>query len=440
VTAKSGPAHHRLDARGAAIEVIQRVLFDQAYASAALNAEFLKYPQLSVRERAFATETVYTILRCRRALQRKLQEQTSRGLPDDRMVMSALYVAAAQLLLMDQVTPAVAVDACVTRVRQQRGSTLAGFANAVLRRLGTQSRLCRHDAMRENVPGWLRARLVVAVGNNEAEALVGIPPSSALGRPNNSIDVRVVSGRPLPDWLLAAEAGRWGAEARHVIRAGAPHSWSGWAQGAFVVQEQGAQLIGTALDVGPGAIVLDACAGRGNKTTQLAERVGPAGMVWAADCHPSKLDALKTELARLTLSNVRTVAVDWTVGGGAVPRDLKYVLVDAPCTGTGALARRPEILTRLEPSDPGRMGELGTQILRRVAEHMCRGGSLVYAVCSVLPEEAEQVLAQVADLFDPAPFATDSMRSAIGTGVCQGRLLPLRHGTDGYFVAALRRR
>jgi 16S rRNA C967 or C1407 C5-methylase (RsmB/RsmF family) len=86
------------------------------------------------------------------------------------------------------------------------------------------------------------------------------------------------------------------------------------------------------------------------------------------------------------------------------------------------------------------MGELATQILRRVAEHMCRDGNLVYAVCSVLPDEAEQVLAQVADLFDPAPFTTDLMCSVFGTDACHGRLLPLAHGTDGYFVAQLRRR
>ena len=80
-------------------------------------------------------------------------------------------------------------------------------------------------------------------------------------------------------------------------------------------------------------------------------------------------------------------------------KDFEQVLVDAPCTGTGTLSRRPEILERLRPTDPGRMGELAVQILRNVGKHCRSGAQVVYAVCSVLPEEGEQVLAQVADVF-----------------------------------------
>ncbi len=186
--------------------------------------------------------------------------------------------------------------------------------------------------------------------------------------------------------------------------------------------------------------MLDVCAGRGQKTTLLAERIGPKGTIWSTDLHESKLEALRAELMRLQLSNVQTLALDWSVGGGNLPTDFEFVLVDAPCSGTGTLYKRPEILDRLKPTDPGRMGELAAKILRNVAKYCRCGAQVVYAVCSVLPEEAEQVLSKVEDLFEPSPFNTEALCSALGDPVCLGRLLPLRHGTDGYFLANLRRR
>jgi len=151
-------------------------------------------------------------------------------------------------------------------------------------------------------------------------------------------------------------------------------------------------------------------------------------------------DLSATNTLRLGLDNIRTLAVDWSVGGGALPSDFEFALVDAPCTGSGTLYKRPEILERLSESDPGRMGELATQILRNVGTHCRSGAEIVYAVCSVLPEEGEQVLERVNDIFERGTFKSEPLRSALGADVSFGLLLPLRHGTDGYFVASLRKR
>ncbi len=112
---------NRPDARSVAMHVVERVLFDKAYAAAALNAELQKYPQLSSREGAFATEMAYTTLRARRALESRLGDDCPRGLPKDRAVRAALLVAAAQILLLARATVPVALDAAVTRVRAARG-------------------------------------------------------------------------------------------------------------------------------------------------------------------------------------------------------------------------------------------------------------------------------------------------------------------------------
>ena len=437
---ESGPAQPRRkpDARSVAMQVVERVLFDKAFAAAALSAEFARYPQLSSRERAFATEITYTTLRCRHALEAALGKLAPRGLPNDRVVLSALLVAATQILLMENAALPIAVDAAVTRVKAVRDQKTAGFVNAMLRRVGGGGRLDRAEALRQNVPTWLRERLIAAVGQEEADALVGVLPSeAALG---HSTDVRLVSGHEIPEWLEQATQGRWAPGSRRIDKQGDLRSQPGYESGAFVIQEEGAQLIAWALAVPEGAKVLDVCAGRGQKTTLLAERVGAAGAIWSSDLYAAKLDALQAEAARLGLSNVRTQAVDWSVGGGDLPSDFEFALVDAPCSGTGTLYKRPEILDRLKEEDPGRMGELALQILGNVAKRCRTGAHVVYAVCSVLPEEGEQVLERVRDIFEVFPFQTEPLRAVFGTEVGFGRLLPLRHGTDGYFLANLRKR
>ena len=391
---------------------------------------------MSQRERAFATEVAYTTLRCRRALETRVAACCPRGLPKDRITRAALVVAAAQILLLEHAAVPVAVDAAVTRVRAIRGSRAAGFVNAVLRQVAAGPKVPVADALRQNVADWLYMGLQAAVGRAETDALLGI---DQVGRVRTA-DIRLRPGRPVPDWLADATPLHHLPNAWRVAGVGDLRERPGWQTGDFVVQEQGAQLIAWALDVSRGARVLDACAGRGQKSTLLAERVGETGMIWATDLHGRKLDALRDECARLSLANLQTLAVDWTVGGGSLPHDFAFALVDAPCTGTGTLYKRPEIVDRLTPDDPARMGQLAATILRNVATHCIAGAQIVYAVCSVLPEEGEQVLMRVADVLEPIPFAGSPLHSAVGVDATQVRLLPLLHGTDGYFVANLRRK
>ncbi len=427
---------NRPDARSVAMHVVERVLFDKAFAAAALNAELQKYPQLSVREGAFATELVYTTLRTWRALAARLSEHCPRGLPKDRTVRVALLVAATQILLLDRASIPVAVDAAVTRVRAARGTQMGGFVNAVLRKVASGAPLEMEAALAASVPAWLKERLRAAVGEAEADALLGITHTAQA----HPVTVRLRSGREIPEWLAQAEPTRWLPQARTIAQLGDLRARPGWQTGDFVVQEQGAQLIAWALDVSEGAVVLDACAGRGQKATLLADRVGRSGCVWATDLHESKLLALAGESERLGLSNVRSMAVDWSLGGSTLPRDFRFALVDAPCTGTGTLRKRPEILDRLTPNDPERMGALAARILRNVADYCRAGAQIVYAVCSVLPEEAEAVIERVRDVLEPTPLASGPLRQLVDADVCQVRLLPLRHGTDGYFLANLRKR
>jgi 16S rRNA (cytosine967-C5)-methyltransferase len=423
---------HGPSVRALAVRVLERVERDRAYAAAALDAELDRHPQLEPRDRALLSELVYGVLRTRRALERGVLEHAPRGVSDP-LVRLHLLVAAYQLLLLDRIPAWAAVDEAIGEIRRARGARVAGFGNAVLRKLAAGERLEPARAVRENAPAWLGAKLDGLLGAPETDALfgAGVPLGRVWGRP--------VAGHAEPAWL--ATAARHGASPlARLLPSGDPEKLDGYAAGAFVVQEPGAQLVALALGARPGERVLDACAGRGQKTTLLVEQVTASGEVWAADAHPKKLAALAREAARLGLPPVRTAAVDWTLGSAEVPDGFDRVLVDAPCTGTGTLRRRPEIAERLTPGDPARLAELQAAILRAAVARARPRGLVVFAVCSVLAEEAEGVVERVSDLLEPLPFDAPALQALAGPGAHALRLTPLRHDTDGYFVASFVRR
>jgi 16S rRNA (cytosine967-C5)-methyltransferase len=420
-------------ARSLAAQVVLRVLRDQAFAAASLSAELDRASTLDERDRALATELVYGTLRARGALEQRLNAVAPRGI-SDLAVRAELLIAAYQLLLLDRVPAFAAVSSAVDAVRALRGERVAGFANAVLRKLSQGPKLSAADAASEGAPAWLREQLDAAVGVEEMRALLA--PQSA-----PAVVLRVRQDRELPAWLDACERGRVSPLARIVRGEGDPRRREGYDQGAFLVQEEGAQVVALALGARPGERVLDACAGRGQKTSLFVEQVGAAGQVWATDVYPKKLAALTAEHERLGLALPVTRALDWTVGSADLAKDFDRVLVDAPCTGTGTLRRRPELVARLGPEDPARLSALAEQILRRASEHARPGGRVVFAVCSVLVEECEALVTRVADVLAPIPFDAPELAAvaALSSDASSFRLGPTAFGTDGYFVASLRR-
>jgi 16S rRNA (cytosine967-C5)-methyltransferase len=222
---------------------------------------------------------------------------------------------------------------------------------------------------------------------------------------------------------------------------GDPQKLPFFRDGELGIHEEGAQVVALALGARSGETVLDACAGRGNKTSLLVELVGPAGAVDAADQHPSKLARLRAELERMGLAPRATYAVDWTVGSGDVPATYDRVLVDAPCSGTGTIRRRPDLAARWDAAKLPELAELQVRILVAAAERVKPGGVVVYAVCSLLREECEDVIAET---LRRAPWLGGGTLSGDWVPILSGsmaiRVTPHEHGTDGFFLAALRRR
>jgi 16S rRNA (cytosine967-C5)-methyltransferase len=412
------------------VRVVERVLRDSAFLAPVLDAELSRRAELSARDKGLATELAYGTLRVQPALERRVLALSPRGVSDER-VLAELLVAAYQILLLERVPAFAAVDAAVSSVKRVRGDRVAGFVNAVLRKLAaTGERLTPRQALLESIPEWLTERLRAEIGEQQLVSLLTDEAMTGL---------RLRLDRAASDWIEALPRGRVSPAARLARGLGDLRQRAGYAEGDFTVQEEGAQVVGLLLGARPGERVLDACAGRGQKATLLAERIGATRVV-AADMYPAKLAALEQESARLGLGSIETHALDWTLGHADVPADFDRVLVDAPCSGSGTLRRRPEILRRLKADDPARLAELSERILRGAASRAKPGGRVLFAVCSVLRAEAETMLERVRDALEPVPFDAPELAPELTRDKTTLRLLPGVHGTDGYFVASLRRR
>ena len=444
------PRRHRPpSARSLAAEALLRVFHDQAFAAAVLDAAFARQVGLDPRDRGLATELTYGVLRTAPFLESRLAPFAKRGIDKlDPTVRVHLLVATYQLLFLDRVPAFAAVSEAVDLIRNARGPKLGAFANAILRRVAEQAKTDRvplERAMREAAASWLFEALSRALGEEGAEALLlagPIPPP---------IGLRLRSGEDREAWIrrwqeaLPSASFEPGKVSRRTVLlrgGGDPRKLAGFTDGAFIVQEEGSAAVATSLGAQPGETVLDACAGRGNKTSLLAESVGSKGAVDAADLHEAKLERLKKELARLGLSVRATYPTDWTVGPGEVREGYDRVLVDAPCSGIGTLRRRPDLATRRQTIDLAEIADRQCRILSNAASRVRKGGVLVYAVCSVLREESEdvveKVLASRADLM-PIPIPDPGLRE-MANGAASLRLVPHLHGTDGYFIASFVRR
>jgi 16S rRNA (cytosine967-C5)-methyltransferase len=382
-------------ARCLAAVVIERVTDDAAFASRALDGE-LKRAQLDGRDAALATEIVYGTLRVLPVLDQRIAQVLTRA--DARMdsfARATLRTATYQLDHLSRLPTHAIVDECVSQVRERRGPKLAGFVNAVLRKLAGTRPADPKPASALALPSWVQESLLQALGPDRLARLLEQHAST----PALCLRADRVARSELQAQLIAAQPN---AQVQvtslsplglNLRRSGSPRALPGFKDGAFSVQEEGAQLIALAIDAQPGERIADVCAGHGGKTTLLARQVGSEGSLCAIDQDERKLQAIPGELARIGLASVAIELhpVDLSVGTGGLPAHFDRVLVDAPCTGLGTVLRRPELLLRLRPEDPARMSQLQLKILRSAAKLVRPGGLLAYAVCSPTREEGPEV-------------------------------------------------
>jgi 16S rRNA (cytosine967-C5)-methyltransferase len=212
-----------------------------------------------------------------------------------------------------------------------------------------------------------------------------------------------------------------------------------WEQGLFMPQSRAAMAVARALRPEPGETVLDLCAAPGGKTTHLAALMGNEGRIVAVERHPGRAEALERTAERMGATIVEVRTADATA---PQPEQYDRVLVDPPCSDLGTLAARPDVRWRKDTDTPRSLAATQAAILDAAAQVLKPGGVLVYSTCTISPAENERTIA--AFLERRTDFAPDRMPSDLPVWDHPGvpaflQTFPHRDGTDGFFVARLRR-
>ncbi len=437
-----GPSR-ALSARDIAVRVIERVERDEAFAATVLDGELTSAIKIVASERALATELVYGVLRSKEALTKELSKFVSKPLRTaNPTVRAALFIGAYQLLVLDRIPSFAAVSESVTIVREKLGPKPAAFVNAVLRKVSASGvRLDRAAIAKSSVPDWIVLKIRASLGDDEAavDGLIGGGEAPDLSLVVYRAEDRQAQIERLAEAVPEGEflAGHLSPHAITARFRGDVRTLPGFSEGKIAVQEEGSQVIALAASPPKGARILDACAGRGNKSLLLAARDATA-RVHAVDRYPAKLEELSRVAKHIGLGNIETFAIDWTIGNGGLEADYDVVLVDAPCSGTGTIRRRPELAGRKSRQALREVIELQKAIVLQASSLLRKGGRLVYSVCSILEEECEGVVRAFPDSLGPLPFS-DQPFAQISGGKNSLRLLPHLHGTDGYFMAQFER-
>lgn len=417
-TSRPRPYHFRLIA-----ELLETLAGGRVPADRAIQAAFRERPKMGSGDRGLVAETTYHLLRHRR----RLAWIAGSDKPEDLVACALLDLGLADAQALSEL-----------------GYT--GKPSTLAVRVTTGLAPDSPAALHASLPDWLMDRLLAQFGEEEAMRL-----AESLNHPA-SVDLRVNTLKATREALAAelAEAGHpciptpYSPEGLRMESRRPLFSLPAFREGRFEVQDEGSQLVSRLLDPKPGERTLDLCAGAGGKTLHLATLMQGRGAITACDVSPKRLSQLAPRLARTGLANVRTLPIR-DENDARLKRlrgSFDRVLVDAPCSGTGTLRRNPDIKWRTIDLD----SLLRTQaaLLDAAARLVKPGGRIVYATCSLLDEEnSAQVRAFLARQTGFRQLSAGvALRAAgidwreDGEDLC---LLPHRHGTDGFYAAALGR-
>lgn len=441
-----------MPARRLALEIIRQVTENGAYASLCLD-EKLRGCGLSPEDRRLVSRLVYDTLEHVMYLDHALDQVMAR--PDtDIKLRNILRLGACQILLEDRIPESAATNTSVNLCKELGMEGLAGVCNGVLRNLIRQkdeltwpdeeAEPIRALSIRYSVPAWLVERLMADWGHDTAVGLMQghHEASYTTLRPNlTKLDDDAFEA------LLKKKV--WQYEKGQV-----PHAWRvrgimdialdiDFARGNYAIEGESSMMACMALEPRRGMTVLDCCAAPGGKTCYLAEMMGGTGRVQAWDVHAHRADLVAAQARRLQLENVRPMMRDALKMRDDLRETMDAVLLDAPCSGTGDMADKPDVKLRVTEESVRELAETQKSLLDTVCAYVKRGGVMVYSTCSVLKDENEH---QIAAFLERHPeFTLEKMPESIpekfraqeGTGL---QLMPHRDGVGGFYIARLRRK
>jgi 16S rRNA (cytosine967-C5)-methyltransferase len=445
-------------ARSAAFDILLRIERESSYASELLHSE--RYDSLSAADHSLATGIVMGVLRWRSSLDSEIAALTQQPFSKlDREVVTALRIALYQFRYLERIPAWAAINDSVELVKRARKHSAASFVNAILRKLASEpaarSKGPKSSSSPDSIaetwahPLWLVERWTRAYG---AEATIKICqydqaiPSTAirLRDPYQEVQLRAEGIALTPGALLASA---------RIVQHGEIKK-AGFKPGRFVIQDEASQLVAALL--GDGIKILDCCAAPGGKTLAIADRDPQANIV-ALELHPHRARLLKRLLSDETRAVHRSSGRIQVIAGDArklpVISQFERVLADVPCSGTGTLARNPEIKWRLEAADLWDLQARQHAILDSAMKRVAAGGRLLYSTCSLEKEENQDVIEHA--LAEDSSFRVVDCSAELKRLKQEGELIwpdpasltcgpylrtiPGVHPCDGFFAALLQK-
>ena len=436
-------------ARNVALDTLQQWQKSGGFLDVTLE-RLLKQEKLDARDSAFVQKITSGVLQHRALLDFYIAQYSSVPLAKmERRVLDILRLSAYQILFLDKIPHSAAVDEGV-RLTKTHNPKAAGFVNAVLRRISEhKERLPQvpdtdklsYLTVKYSHPKWLVARLIGHLGETQTEALLAAnniePPiflqvntlktdSETLRKVLEAEGIQAQPHPSIHDCLLLTQAG-------DITKIDAFQKWY------FYIQDPAARLAIEALNPAKNSRILDACSAPGGKSFAVAQKMGNLGEILASDIGKSKLSKIEEGAARLGISILETRHMDAKMLDPAEIGYFDSVIVDAPCSGLGIIRKKPEIRYKEEVEIAG-LPEIQLEILKGGAGCVKSGGTLLYATCTILPEENEAVLEAFLSEHKDFTLLPFTLPGEIGT-VEQGyiTLYPHIHGTDGFFMAKLQK-
>jgi 16S rRNA (cytosine967-C5)-methyltransferase len=452
-------------ARTIAFDVLRRVETQSAYADEVLRAEL--GGSVRTEDAGLATELTLGVLRWQRLLDFLIGRYlTNAAKTLDSEVRIALRMGVYQLWFLERVPAHAAVHESVELVKRARKRSAAPLVNAVLRKavkeaaqlaksrsaiasfLTADLPIAEQMGILYSHPTWLVERWLRNFAEDRARALL---------EANNrvpAVSCFVVDTHRREEALTSLQQARSAVEPGLLLRdawtlhGGNPAASDSVRRGWIAIQDEASQTVAHLLAVEDGNTVLDLCAAPGGKTILLAHAAGSQGRVVAADLHEHRVRAMKERFETAGVRNVETVILD---GTKPLPFERRYnrILVDAPCSGTGTLARHPEIRWQLRADDLNDLHARQVQLLKNALANLAPQGKLIYSTCSLEPEENELVVNEALG-GRQGEFCVVSPGGALQRILREGvtpeslidadgffRTCTSIHGTDGFFAAAI---
>lgn len=440
--------------------MLQRVEAEGAYASdelhAALNAG------IKANDARLATELTMGALRWRGLLDFLLERDIKKPLVRlDLQVALALRLGLYQLRFMQRIPAHAAVHESVELVKRAHKASAASLVNAVLRKAAREVDKRAADFLPQGMsasgalailhshPQWLVERWLARLGETATVAL--LKANNCTPRLTcflNDMKAREAVFEEFSVAHLRIEPGRLLRNA-FSVSGGSPSRTRAFRDGAISIQDEASQAVPLLLAVQPGDRVLDLCAAPGGKTAILARAAGESGLVLATDFYAHRLRAAKAQFARLHLDGIRLVAIDAEKPLPIVEK-LGRILVDAPCSGTGTLARHPEIRWRLKPQQLDVFHRMQVTILQNALAQAAPEGRILYSTCSLEPEENEHVIEEAMKSGGARRARASELSGALKPHLVSNldaaqffdptgafRTSPAKDSTDGFFAALL---